>query len=58
MTVYLVVAKYWEYWGEIPEETYAIYSSMDVAKEAAKRFKDEGYNDIQIYENDVLTGGK
>lgn len=59
MTVYLVVAKY--YYGrydEFMDESYTIYSSMEGAKEAAKRFKDEGYDDVQIYENDVLTGGK
>ena len=58
MTVYLVVAKYRGFNADLVDESYAIYSSMGGAKEAAKRFKYAGYNDVQIYENDVLTGGK
>lgn len=59
MTVYLVVAKERDYYkGDVFEESYTIYASMEAAKKAAKRFKDDGYDDVQIYENDVLTGGK
>lgn len=56
MTVYLVVAKERDYYkGDVFEESYIIYASMEAAKKAAKRFKDDGYNDVQIYENDVLN---
>lgn len=58
MTVYLVVAKYYGKYDDLMDESYTIYSSMEGAKKAAKRFKDDGYDDVQIYENDVLTGGK
>lgn len=64
MTVYLVVAKYRGINADLVDESYVIYSSMDGAKKAAERFKNQGFNDVQIYENEVLrpfmrwTGGK
>lgn len=62
MTVYLVVAKYRGINADLIDESYVIYSSMDGAKKAAERFKNEGFNDVQIYENEVLRpwiyGGK
>ena len=54
MTVYLIVAKELDNRDNVLDESYTIYSSMEGAKKAAKRFKDEGFNDIQIYENEVM----